>query len=39
MYVSSILWYLSWPAFIALSYIVIRAVIRFADQRNVPEEE
>jgi len=39
MYLSSILWYLSWPVFIAASFLVIRWVIKKVEQKNPPVGE
>ena len=39
MYLSSILWYLSWPAFIVVSYFVIRWVIGKVEQKIPPQED
>ncbi len=39
MYLSSILWFLSWPVFIAISFFAIRWVIRKVEQKNPPEED
>ena len=39
MNLSSVLWYLSWPVFIAVSYLVIRWVIGRVEQKNPPEED
>jgi hypothetical protein len=37
MHLTSILWFLSWPAFIALSYFVIRWIIRRVENKNPPD--
>lgn len=39
MHLTSILWYLSWPAFIAVSYFVIRWVIKKVEQKIPPVED
>jgi hypothetical protein len=39
MYFSSIIWFLSWPAFIAVSYFIIRWLIKKAEQKRPPVED
>ncbi len=39
MSIDSLIWYLSWPAFIALSYFVIRWVLRTVERRHPPQED
>jgi hypothetical protein len=38
MDLSSIILYLSWPVFIAVSWFVIRWVVKKAEQKNPPVE-
>ncbi len=39
MYISSILWFLSWPLFILISYYVIRLVVKKAEVKHPPAED
>jgi len=39
MYISSILWYLSWPAFIAGSFFLIRWIVSKAEQKDPTAED
>ena len=35
MYIDSLLWYLSWPALILVSYYLVRWVVRKIEKRDV----
>lgn len=36
MYIASILWFLSWPLLITVSYFAVRILVRKAEQKNPP---